>query len=88
MSYVSTYLLRLTIFALVTVLSAGAALPASAGCLQEWADCGACAKRHMRQAVWNLNPWGIADAFTEALDCDIDLLHCVLMARGHEYSCG
>jgi hypothetical protein len=73
----------LTTLALLPALSA----PAEAGCLREWQQCGDCAERAFWAAVRRLDPGDAADAWVDALDCDIDLYHCISMAHHHEYIC-
>jgi hypothetical protein len=88
MSLSSTFLLRAGVLALVAAVSFAGAAPALAGCLTEYGECGTCAKRTLRTALWELDPWGVMDAYVEAADCDIDLLHCLAYDSHHEYSCG
>ena len=61
--------------------------PAEAGCLREWEGCGECANRAYWRALRNLDLKGAGEAFTDAIDCDIDLYHCVAMAVHHNYVC-
>jgi hypothetical protein len=77
----------------VAVLMAAAtflALPgsAAAGCLKEFGQCGDCAEQALGRALWDLDPGGIADAYVDGIDCDIDFFHCMLWGQHHSYSCG
>jgi len=73
---------------LVTIVGLVAAGPASAGCLREFGKCGDCAERAMNAALWDLDPGGVLDAYVDGVDCDIDLLHCIVYDSHHSYSCG
>ena len=76
--------------ALLLVAATMLALPASAtaGCLREFGDCGDCAEQALARAFWNLDPGGMADAWVDGIDCDIDLMHCMLWGQHHDYECG
>jgi hypothetical protein len=71
--------LLITTIALLPALVA----PAEAGCLREWEGCGGCASKAYWRALRRLDIRGMGDAFTDAVDCDIDLFHCVAMAVDH-----
>ena len=60
---------------------------AAAGCLREFGDCGDCAEAAMSRAMWSLDLGGMADAYVDAIDCDLDLMHCILWGQHHNYSC-
>lgn len=60
---------------------------ASAGCLREFGACGDCAEAAMGRAIWSLDFGGIADAYVDGIDCDLDLMHCILWGAHHNYSC-
>jgi hypothetical protein len=85
-STVTRFVLGVLLIATVALMPALAA-PAEAGCLREWESCGACATKAYWRAVRNLDGKGAADAFTDAIDCDIDLFHCIAMAVHHNYVC-
>jgi hypothetical protein len=72
--------------AAATVLS----LPSSAaaGCLREFGDCGDCAEAALGRAFWSLDLGGVADAWVDGIDCDLDLMHCILWGQHHDYDCG
>ena len=61
---------------------------ADGGCLVEFETCGQCASRHMYEAISNLDFGEVMDAQIEGWDCEIDLVHCILYAHHHDYSCG
>ncbi|MGD8331416.1 MAG: hypothetical protein PVJ49_18430 [Acidobacteriota bacterium] len=88
MSNTSIHLLRVAAFVLAVVMTLAGTLPAAAGCLSEYDQCGTCARRHLRDAVLDLDAGGIEDAFLEGLDCDIDFVHCLLFGHHHDYTCG
>ena len=80
------------LFLCVALLTAALLLPtlassASAGCLREWQDCGECATKAFWRAMGRLDPGGAMDAYVDAVDCDIDLFHCVVLAVHHNYVC-
>ena len=83
---VSKFVLGAALITTLALLPAFAA-PAQAGCLREWEGCGDCARRAYWRAVRNLDLKGVGDAFTDAVDCDIDLFHCISMAVHHTYVC-
>ena len=60
---------------------------AAAGCLREFGNCGDCAEAALRSAIWSLDLGGIADAYVDGIDCDLDLMHCILWGQHHNYSC-
>ena len=60
---------------------------AAAGCLREWDDCGECAINAMAESFKNRDFGGFQDAYVDMLDCDIDLIHCIIYAQHHQYSC-
>lgn len=72
---------------LVGVLALAAAPAAEAGCLSEYRTCGECAHKRFKGAVWNLDLDEMNRAFEDALDCDIDLVHCLTFGHHHQYSC-
>jgi len=88
MMHLTPRALRATTMLLVTIIGFAAAGPASAGCLREYGRCGDCAERAMSAAIWDLDARGVLDAYVDAVDCDIDLLHCILYDSHHSYSCG
>ncbi len=75
--------------ALIVALAIGFAAPASsqAGCLREFGDCGDCVEKAMAAAFRGFDIGGIMDAYVDALDCEIDLIHCLLYAQHHNYGC-
>ena len=73
---------------LAAVLLIAGASPAFAGCLKEFGECGDCAEKAMVEAVMDLDVGDAIDAYVDAIDCDIDLLHCILYDSHHEYDCG
>ena len=75
--------------ALIAAMAIGFAAPASsqAGCLSEFGDCGDCAEKAMWAAFRGFDIGGMGDAYVDALDCDIDLIHCLLYAHHHTYVC-
>jgi hypothetical protein len=75
--------LLITTVALLPALAA----PAEAGCIREWEGCGVCATRSYWRAIRNLDLKGAGHAFADAIDCDIDMFHCVAMAVHHNYVC-
>ncbi len=83
---VNKFILGVILIMTVALLPALVA-PAQAGCLREWEGCGNCATRAYWRAVRNLDGKGMGDAFVDALDCDIDLFHCIAMAVHHNYVC-
>ncbi len=62
--------------------------PASAGCLRDYGKCGDCARQAMIDAFWELSIGDAMDAYVDGIDCDIDLLHCILYDSHHSYGCG
>lgn len=88
MSYTSIRLLRAAAPLLALVMTVAGALPAAAGCLREYGQCGDCAKKAMRDAIWDLDLEGALDAYVDAADCDIDLFHCIVLGQHHSYECG
>jgi len=83
---VSRFVLGVLLITTVALLPALVA-PAEAGCLREWEGCGECATRAYWRAIRNLDLKGVGEAFTDGVDCDIDLFHCVAMAVHHTYVC-
>ena len=75
--------------ALIAALAIGFVAPASsqAGCLREFGDCGDCAQKAMYDAFRGFKLGDMADAYVDALDCEIDLIHCLLYAHHHDYAC-
>ena len=86
MQTVNRFVLGVFLIMTVALLPALVA-PAQAGCLREWEKCGDCATRAYWRAVRNLDLGAAGDAFVDALDCDIDLFHCMAMAVHHTYTC-
>lgn len=66
------------------------ALPgsATAGCLREFGNCGDCAEQALGKAIRDLDIGGIADAYVDGIDCDLDLMHCLVWGHHHTYDCG
>lgn len=83
---VNKFVLGVLLITTVALLPAIAA-PAEAGCLREWQGCGECAQRAYWRALSRLDMKGAGEAFVDAIDCDIDLFHCVAMAVHHTYVC-
>lgn len=89
MSRVPKTMLRVAAIVLATVLGLlSAVAPASAGCLRDYGSCGDCAERAMIDAIWNLSIRDAMDAYVDKIDCDIDLMHCILYDSHHSYGCG
>lgn len=80
--------LRPAVVALLTATVLSLPVAASAGCLKEFGECGDCAEKALERAIWDLDLGGMADAYVDGIDCDIDLMHCLLMGQHHTYSCG
>lgn len=83
---------RITVRVVAVVLATALGLlsgvaPASAGCLREYGRCGDCARKAMIDAVSDLSIGDAMDAYVDAIDCDIDLLHCILYDGHHRYDC-
>jgi len=83
---VNKFVLGVLLITTVALLPALAA-PAEAGCIREWQGCGECASKAYWRALRRLDPKGAGEAFADAIDCDIDLFHCVAMAVHHNYVC-
>ncbi len=81
--------LRRTIaLAIIVVLTSLAiAAPVEAGCLREWEACGDCATKALYAAIFALDIEAFEDAYVDGLDCDIDVIHCLMFDRHHEYEC-
>ena len=89
MSRVPTTTFRFATIVLATAMGLlGAVAPASAGCLREFGKCGDCARGAMRDAILGGSIEDAMDAYVDAIDCDIDLLHCILYDSHHTYACG
>ena len=88
MHFATGKIVRATALLLALALTLTGALPAAAGCLSEYGDCGDCARQAMIDAIWDLDIGGATDAYVDAIDCDIDLMHCILFDSHHQYSCG
>jgi len=75
--------------AFIVALAIGLAAPASsqAGCLKEFGECGDCAEAAMLDALRRYDPGDFMDSYVDALDCEIDLIHCLLYAQHHSYNC-
>jgi len=72
---------------IVVLASLASAAPAEAGCLREWDACGDCAKRALYAALVNLDFEAFEDAYVDGIDCDIDVIHCLMFDRHHTYKC-
>jgi len=72
---------------LVGILALGAVPAAEAGCLSEFRTCGDCAEQRFDNAFWNADFGEMTRAFEDALDCEIDLVHCITFGHHHQYSC-
>jgi hypothetical protein len=42
----------------------------------------------MIDAIRNGSIQDAMDAYVDAIDCDIDLVHCILYDSHHDYKCG
>ena len=75
---------------IVLLTAAVLSLPgaAAAGCLKEFGKCGDCAEQALERAFWDLDFGGMADAYVDGIDCDLDLMHCIMWAQHHDYGCG
>lgn len=71
----------------VLVVSLSSLRAAEAGCLAEFRTCGGCAERRFDRGFWNLDFEEMAYAFEDALDCEIDLIHCIGFGQHHRYRC-
>ena len=78
----------LALMVLVLIASFASAAPAHAGCAKEYDDCGKCARKMFYDAVMNLSFGELNDAYIYGIDCDIDMIHCLLFAKNHSYECG
>lgn len=76
-----------TILLVTLALCAAATGEVRAGCLSEWDKCGTCAAKRGRQALHNLDLAALASAWADAIDCDIDLVHCIVLGKHHRYRC-
>jgi len=81
-------LLRAAALVLAVVITLANAMPAAAGCMVEYDKCGDCARKHLRDAILSLDFGGLEDAYLEGVDCDIDMVHCVMLGMHHDYQCG
>lgn len=82
------HLPRITaVVTLVTIFSLSSIPAAEAGCLSEYRECGNCANKRFNRALWNLDFDEMSRAFDDALDCEIDLMHCIFFGQHHQYSC-
>jgi hypothetical protein len=88
MSHLTSLQFRFAVFVVTLLVSLVGALPASAGCLREYGACGRCARQALIDAIWDLDPSGVGDAWVDGADCDIDLAHCILYDNHHSYECG
>ena len=80
---------RFSCGAVVVLALVAMATPASAlGCLTEFDDCGRCAEEMLFDAIRDLSPGDAIRAYVYGIDCEIDLIHCMLYADHHTYSCG
>lgn len=80
---------RTVALAIIVVLtSLASAAPAEAGCLREYDACGDCAKKAMYAALWDLDFGALEDAYLDGVDCDIDVIHCLMFGQHHKYKCG
>ncbi len=85
------YLLRYRhALALSLAIAVLASLPgsATAGCLREFGECGDCAEKALKEAIWDLDLGGITDAWIDGIDCDLDFYHCLVWGQHHSYGCG
>ena len=88
MKLIRITLQRTIVLALIVVLTSLAiAAPAEAGCLREWEACGDCAEQALWKAIFDLDFEGLGDAYVDGLDCHIDLIHCLMFDRHHQYKC-
>lgn len=58
---------------------------AEAGCFREFRQCADCAKQRANKA-WaerDLNEY--FDAVADAMDCQVDLYHCIFLGKHHTY---
>lgn len=62
-------------------------LVAEAGCMMEFQDCADCAKKMMRTGLRSRNLGLMMDGWGLAVDCEIDLYHCILLGKHHETRC-
>ncbi len=69
----------------VTVLTAGLAASADAGCLREYGQCGDCAEQKLWDAIIDRDFRAAAEAYVDGADCDIDLFHCLVYDHHHKY---
>ncbi|MFQ5742071.1 MAG: hypothetical protein ACE5HV_00625 [Acidobacteriota bacterium] len=76
----------LIVLVVCTTLS-GLTRDARAGCLREWKQCGDCFKQKFNKAARGFDLSGIADAYVDAIDCDIDLFHCLVLGSHHTNPC-
>ena len=72
----------LAVIAVVAGLATGAD---AAGCLREFGQCGDCAEDKLWEGIRNVDLSKVADAYVDGLDCEIDLMHCILYAHHHSY---
>ena len=59
----------------------------SAGCFREYNTCIDCAQEKAWAAVKSLDLGGFMDAQADAVDCQIDTYHGVILGKHHEYRC-
>ena len=88
MNLITRTVVRACALLAVASVSLAGAQPAAAGCLKEYGQCGDCAQEAMVDALFDLDVGGAIDAYVDAMDCDIDLFHCILFDSHHDYSCG
>lgn len=53
------------------------------GCFQEFQECADCVDRLKRKAIKKRDWQLLQEAFTLALDCNIDLYHCIFLGKHH-----
>lgn len=87
MSFVTGNIVRATALLLAAGVTLAGMSPAYAGCLREYGDCGDCARAAMIDAIRDRSVGDAMDAYVDAIDCDIDLMHCVVYGQHHSYSC-
>ena len=88
MNLLRNTLQRAIALAIIVVLaSLASAAPAEAGCLREWDACGDCAKKAMYAALKKLDFGAFEDAYVDGIDCDIDVIHCLMYDHHHTYKC-
>jgi hypothetical protein len=78
------------IAAAALLLAVGATLfplVAEAGCMLEFEDCADCAKKMMRAGFKRRDLDLMLDGWGLAVDCEIDLYHCIVLGKHHETRC-